>query len=106
MWFVFPQLRGLGSSAMAIRYGLASRAEAIAYWRHPLLGPRLRECSELVLAVRGKSAFEIFGKPDDVKLRSCMTLFANSVDGEPLFQEVLSRYYAGRHDERTLALLA
>lgn len=105
MWFIFPQLRGLGSSAMAMRYALASRAEASAYWRHPLLGPRLRECSELVLAIRGKSALEIFGQPDDMKLRSCMTLFANSVEGEPLFQQVLARYYAGRQDEKTLALL-
>jgi uncharacterized protein (DUF1810 family) len=106
MWFIFPQLSGLGSSAMAMRYALASRAEAVAYWRHPVLGPRLRECSELVLAIRDKSAFEIFGQPDDMKLRSCMTLFANSVEGEPLFQQVLARYYAGRQDERTLALLA
>jgi len=106
MWFVFPQLRGLGSSAMAIRYGLASRDEAIAYWRHPLLGRRLTECSRLVLAVHGKSAFEIFGQPDDMKFRSCMTLFANCVDGEPLFLEALSRYYAGKQDEKTLALLA
>ena len=105
MWFIFPQLRGLGSSAMAMRYALVSRAEASAYWRHPLLGPRLRECSELVLAIRGKSALEIFGQPDDMKLRSCMTLFANSVEGEPLFQQVLARYYAGRQDEKTLALL-
>lgn len=106
MWFIFPQLSGLGSSAMAMRYALASRAEAVAYWRHPVLGSRLRECSELVLAIRDKSAFEIFGQPDDMKLRSCMTLFANSVEGEPLFQQVLARYYAGRQDERTRALLA
>jgi len=106
MWFVFPQLRGLGSSAMAIRYGLASRDEAIAYWQHPLLGRRLAECSELVLAVHGKSAFEIFGKPDDMKFRSCMTLFANCIDGAPLFLEALSRYYDGKQDEKTLALLA
>jgi uncharacterized protein (DUF1810 family) len=106
MWFIFPQLSGLGSSAMAMRYALASRAEAVAYWRHPVLGPRLRECSELVLAIRDKSVLEIFGQRDDMKLRSCMTLFANSVEGEPLFQQVLARYYAGRQDERTLALLA
>jgi len=106
MWFVFPQLRGLGSSAMAIRYGLASRDEAVAYWQHPLLGSRLSECIQLVLAVHGKSAFEIFGQPDDMKFRSCMTLFANCVDGEPLFLEALSRYCAGKPDEKTLALLA
>ena len=105
MWFVFPQLRGLGNSAMAMHYGIASRAEAVAYWQHPVLRRRLRECSELVLAVQGKSAFDIFGTPDDMKFRSCMTLFANCVDGEPLFREALSRYYAGQQDERTLALL-
>ena len=105
MWFVFPQLRGLGRSAMAIRYGLASREEAVAYWQHPLLGRRLTECSRLVLAIQGKSAFEIFSTPDDMKFRSCMTLFANCVGGEPLFLEVLSRYFAGEQDERTLALL-
>jgi uncharacterized protein (DUF1810 family) len=106
MWFVFPQLRGLGHSTMAVRYGLAAAAEARAYWQHPLLGARLRECTQLVLAVQNKSLFEIFGQPDDMKFRSCMTLFAHCAAGEPVFLEALARYCAGQQDERTLALLS
>lgn len=105
MWFVFPQLRGLGHSAMATHYGLASADEALAYWRHPILGPRLKACTELVLAVEGRSAFEIFGTPDDMKFRSCMTLFDRCVEAEPLFARALSRYFGGEPDARTLALL-
>lgn len=104
MWFVFPQLKGLGRSATAQHYGIASAAEARAYWAHPLLGPRLRECTELVLAVEGRSAQEIFGPPDDLKFRSCMTLFAQAT-GEPLFSRALDRYYGGRPDQATLLLL-
>ena len=106
MWFIFPQLRGLGHSAMAVRYGLASAAEARAYWQHPLLGPRLKECTQLVLAVQHKSALEIFGTPDDMKFHSCMTLFAHCADDEPVFVEALARYCAGQQDRRTLALLS
>ncbi|HEX6361312.1 MAG TPA: DUF1810 domain-containing protein [Albitalea sp.] len=106
MWFVFPQLKGLGHSPMARRYGIASRAEAEAYWRHSVLGPRLKECSELVLAVKGRTAREIMGPPDDVKLRSCMTLFAEVVPEEPVFRQVLEKYFAGAPDVKTLELLA
>ena len=106
MWFVFPQLRGLGHSAMAVHYGLASAAEARSYWQRPLLGARLKECTQLVLAVQRKSALEIFGTPDDMKFRSCMTLFAHSAAGEPVFLDALARYFAGQQDERTLALLS
>ena len=105
MWFIFPQLRGLGRSAMAIHYGLASGAEAHAYWCHALLGPRLRECAELVLAVDNKTAVDILGSPDDMKLRSCMTLFDAVVPDEPLFTALLGRFYGGERDLRTLALL-
>ena len=105
MWFIFPQLQGLGRSAMALHYGLASPAETIAFWRHPVLRHRLTECTQLVLAVQNKSVFEIFGKPDDMKFRSCMTLFDCCVAGEPLFAQALSRYCDGKRDERTLALL-
>ena len=104
MWFVFPQLKGLGRSATAQHYGIASRAEAQAYWAHPLLGPRLRECTELVLAVDGSSAQEIFGPPDDLKFRSCMTLFAQAT-GEPVFTRALEKYFRGEADPRTIELL-
>ncbi|WHZ10081.1 MAG: DUF1810 domain-containing protein [Burkholderiaceae bacterium] len=108
MWFVFPQLRGLGSSAMAQHYGIASLAEAQAYLAHPLLGPRLREGVALLLAQRGRSAREIFGATDEMKLRSSLTLFAQAVRGgadEPLFRQALARYFDGAQDARTLALL-
>ena len=104
MWFVFPQLKGLGRSATAQHYGIGSKAEAQAYWAHPLLGPRLRECTELVLAVDGSSAHEIFGPPDDLKFRSSMTLFAQAT-GEPVFTRALEKYFGGRLDEATLRLL-
>jgi uncharacterized protein (DUF1810 family) len=105
MWFIFPQLRGLGHSAMAQHYGIASRAEALAYWRHPLLGPRLKECMQLLLAHEGLSAQGMLGAIDALKLRSCATLFAAVAPEEPVFGEVLQRFYGGVADERTLALL-
>lgn len=105
MWFVFPQLRGLGSSAMAERYGLSGAAEARAYWQHPQLGARLAECTAALLGVTGRSARQILGTPDDLKFRSCMTLFAHVVPEEPAFRTALERYFDGLPDERTLALL-
>ena len=104
MWFVFPQLRGLGHSAMAQHFGIASGDEARAYWAHPLLGPRLKQCTGLVLAVAGRSAHEIFGPPDDLKFRSCMTLFA-AATGEAVFRQALAKYFDGQDDEQTLRLL-
>jgi uncharacterized protein (DUF1810 family) len=106
MWFVFPQLQGLGRSSMAVKFGIASKEEALAYWRHPILGARLKECLELVLAVKGKTAFQIFGTPDDMKLRSSMTLFSHAVPDEPLFKRALVKYFDGRDDPRTVELLA
>jgi uncharacterized protein (DUF1810 family) len=105
MWFIFPQLRGLGHSAMAQRYGIASRAEALAYWQHPLLGPRLKHCMQLLLAHEGLSAQDMLGAIDALKLRSCATLFAAVAPDEPVFSQVLARFYGGVGDERTLALL-
>ena len=105
IWFIFPQLRELGRSATARFYGITSRDEALAYWQHPVLGPRLKQCAELVLQVSGKTAHDIFGTPDELKLRSCMTLFAAVAGEEPVFTRVLERFYGGRPDERTLALL-
>ncbi|HET7075489.1 MAG TPA: DUF1810 domain-containing protein [Mycobacterium sp.] len=105
MWFVFPQLRGLGSSPMAERYGISSLEEARAYLRHDLLGPRLRECTGLVNQVQGRSVAEIFGSPDDLKLCSSMTLFARATDDNADFVALLDRYYGGRHDPVTVTRL-
>ena len=106
MWFVFPQLRGLGRTTTAQFYGLESLAEALSYWQHPLLGPRLKTCIELVLAARQeRSAHEIFGSPDDLKLRSCLTLFQHVAPNVPCFGAALARFFDGKPDERTLDLL-
>jgi uncharacterized protein (DUF1810 family) len=106
MWFVFPQLRGLGRSAAAELYGVGSLEEARAYLAHPVLGPRLNPCTEATLAVEAGSLHAVLGSPDDLKFRSSMTLFsrANGGDGG-LFQRALDRYCSSRPDERTLALL-
>lgn len=107
MWFVFPQLRGLGVSAMAQRYGIASRAEAEAYLAHPVLGPRLREATRAVLSVRDRSLHAIFGSPDDIKFRSSMTLFALAEpNSDSVFADALARYCDGAMDPRTVELLA
>jgi len=106
MWFVFPQLRSLGRSATALHYGIASLAEARAYLAHPVLGARLRECCTLMLQVPGRSAHDILGSPDDLKFRSCCTLFALAAPQEPLFRQCLERFYGGQEDERTVALCA
>jgi uncharacterized protein (DUF1810 family) len=105
MWFVFPQHVALGRSATARHFGIALRAEALAYWQHPLLGARLKACTQLVLAVDGKTALQIFGSPDDLKFRSCMTLFAQVALGEPVFTQALEKYFGGAGDSATLALL-
>jgi uncharacterized protein (DUF1810 family) len=105
MWFVFPQLKGLGRSTLAQHYGIASPEEAQAYWRHPVLGPRLKECTELVLAVVGKTALQIFGSPDDLKFCSSMTLFERVVPQEPLFGRAIDKYFDGKRDARTVALM-
>ncbi len=105
MWFIFPQLRGLGHSAMAYEYGISALAEAIAYLQHPLLGPRLRECTKTVNSIDGRTVSEIFGSPDDLKFRSSMTLFANATPDNVEFLTALERYFGGKQDPRTLALL-
>ncbi len=105
MWFVFPQLRGLGSSPVAVRYGIASLEEARAYLGHELLGPRLHECTRLVNEVRGRSVAEIFGWPDDLKLCSSMTLFARATEDNEDFVALLDKYYDGQADQLTLARL-
>lgn len=106
MWFVFPQIAGLGLSATAVHYAIADLAEARAYLAHPLLGARLAECAEALLGVSGRTAHEILGSPDDLKLRSSMTLFAWVAGPDSVFRRVLERYYGGEADPRTLDLLA
>ena len=105
MWFIFPQLAGLGRSATAQRYAIASLDEARAYLAHALLGERLRECVALVLAAQNKSAHQIFGDPDDKKLHSSLTLFAQAAPAEPLFHDCLVKYFGGAPDAATLSLL-
>lgn len=106
MWFVFPQMRGLGRSAMADHYGVASLAEARAYLRHPVLGPRLRDCARLVLEADAPNLRAIFGSPDDLKFASSMTLFEAAAGAdEDVFARVLDRWCGGERDARTLELL-
>jgi uncharacterized protein (DUF1810 family) len=105
MWFIFPQIAGLGHSPMAQRYAISSVAEAKAYLDHPILGPRLRECTRLVLAVEGRSAYEILGSPDDMKFRSCLTLFAHAAPEEQMFRDALEKYFDGEEDALTVARL-
>jgi uncharacterized protein (DUF1810 family) len=105
MWFVFPQIAGLGGSEMARRYAIDSLAEARAYLSHPLLGPRLRECTELVNAIDGRTANEVFGSPDDLKFRSAMTLFEAAADDPAPFATPLDKYYDGERDAKTLQRL-
>jgi uncharacterized protein (DUF1810 family) len=105
MWFIFPQLKGLGHSSMASRFGIASADEARAYLAHPILGPRLEECTSLVNGVEGVSVEELFGYPDDMKFRSSMTLFAHVSSGSNVFAAALKKYYSGQPDRLTLELL-
>lgn len=105
MWFVFPQLRGLGSSPISQQYAIRSSAEARAFLAHPILGPRLLECCQALLELKSTSATEIFGKPDDLKLRSSATLFASVSEPGSVFARVLARFYGGVPDEKTEVLL-
>ncbi len=105
MWFIFPQIAGLGSSPTAQRFAISGRAEALAYLAHPTLGPRLRECTELVNQLPDRTVDEIFGYPDDLKFRSSVTLFAAVAPGEQVFRAALDKYFAGEPDAATLALL-
>lgn len=105
MWYVFPQLAGLGRSAMSELYAIASAAQAEAYLGHPVLGPRLIECTAAVLELEGRSAHDIFGSPDDLKLRSCATLFEIVAEPESPFAKLLAKYFGGERDSETLRLL-
>jgi uncharacterized protein (DUF1810 family) len=105
MWFVFPQIAGLGTSPMAVRFAITSLDEAKAYLAHPILGARLRRCTRLVNAIEGRSALDVFGSPDDLKLRSSLTLFARAAPDETLFADSLDKYFGGVADPKTLERL-
>ena len=105
MWFIFPQLRALGSSSMAGKFGISSRDEALADLDHPILGPRLRECTTLVNQIEGKSVDQVFEYPDNLKFRSSMTLFASVHLDNRIFKDALDKCFAGEHDSRTLQML-
>jgi len=105
MWFIFPQISGLGHSVTSQTFALSSLAEAAAYLAHPTLGPRLRECAALVASIEGRSVDEIFDYPDDLKFHSSMTLFAHAAPREPVFAACLEKYFGGQRDSRTLARL-
>jgi uncharacterized protein (DUF1810 family) len=106
MWYIFPQLDGLAFSSTSKRYAIKSIEEARAYLDHPVLGPRLRECAEAALAIVGRSATAIFGTPDDLKLRSCVTLFAAVSPSDSVFDHILQNFYHGKPDDKTLQLFA
>jgi uncharacterized protein (DUF1810 family) len=106
MWFVFPQIAGLGASSMAERYAIGSAGEAQAYLAHPVLGSRLRDLTELACEISQRTAHEAFGSPDDMKFRSCMTLFHAVAPQETAFTTALARYFGGEEDARTLEILA
>ena len=103
MWFVFPQFRGLGHSPMAQKFAVASLEEARAYLNHPILGPRLRQCTQLVIDVEGRIVLEIFGHPDDMKFRSSMTLFSLAAPDDVLFKPALTKYFPAGPDPETVA---
>ncbi len=105
MWFVFPQLSGLGFSAMSQRYAIRSLDEAKAYIAHPVLGVRLKDCTTLVLAVEGRTINDIFGSPDDLKFQSCMTLFVHATPDVPEFRDALAKYFGSEEDAATLVKL-
>jgi len=105
MWYVFPQFTGLGSSPTSMHYAIKSRDEAEAYLSHPIIGRRLVECAETVLQIRERSAFEVFGSPDDMKLRSSATLFASVSAEGSVFHRLIDQYFDGRRDDRTIELM-
>ncbi len=102
MWFIFPQIRGLGYSATSIEFAISGREEALAYLQHPVLGQRLKECTELALRIEGRSALDIFGAPDDMKFRSSMTLFAQVSSNDDIFERALQKYFDGVPDQLTI----
>lgn len=105
MWFIFPQIEGLGFSPLSQKYAIKNRSEALAYLHHNLLGTRIIEVTNVLLELNGKSAFDIFGNPDTMKLKSCMTLFATVSPENSIFQQVLEKYFNGEQDNKTINIL-
>lgn len=105
MWFIFPQIAGLGLSALSVQFAIHSKREACAYLNHKVLGPRLQDCSQLLLSHAGQDIEQIMGSPDHLKLRSCMTLFASISQPESIFHQVIESFYGGKQDDATLAIL-
>ena len=105
IWFIFPQMKGLGHSTQSFYYGIGSLEEAVAYWRHPVLGRRLEQCTGLVNVIEKRPIYQILGSPDDLKFRSSMTLFTRAAPENPIFQEALQKYFNGEPDPLTLNLL-
>jgi uncharacterized protein (DUF1810 family) len=105
MWFIFPQIKGLGHSYTAIEFAISSPGEAEAYLQHPILGPRLRQCTQLVLDIEGRGIEDILGYPDDLKFRSSMTLFAHATQDKQIFKDALQKYFGGEPDRLTLERL-
>ena len=105
IWFIFPQIEGLGSSSTSEKFAISSLEEATAYLRHPLLGPRLLQCTDLVINISGRTIQQILGPPDDMKFRSSMTLFAHATPENKVFEDALQKYFAGQHDHLTLERL-
>ena len=106
MWFIFPQFRDLGRSPIARHFAIQSADEALDYWQHPILGPRLQECTQLAVTQPTATAHDLLGSPDDLKFKSCMTLFSLVAPDEPVFKQALLRFFGGRLDENTLKLLS
>ena len=105
MWYIFPQISGLGMSEISRHYAIKDSDEARLYLEHPVLGDRLITISKLLLEIKGKTAYEIFGSPDDLKLRSCMTLFGSLIGAPPVFKQVIDQYFEGKPDEKTLGII-
>ena len=102
MWFIFPQIKGLGQSAISVKYSISSVEEAKAYLNHPTLGPRLWECTRLVNQIEGRTVEDIFGYPDDMKFHSSITLFAQAAPEDQVFKDALQKYFKGEIDQLTL----